>query len=98
MAMEADCMMLSATCLDAINTFGEIARGYIRAALLANSSLHMLIPFFEMLYERGSGELWYYDENAIFVESHFIRSSVRHGCVLGAFLFCLAMYHVYVRL
>ena len=43
--------MLSATCLDAMNAFGKIERDCIRAALLANPSLNMLIPLFEMLYE-----------------------------------------------
>jgi len=33
-----------------------------------------------------------------FAESHFIRSGVRQGCVLSAFLFCLAMYPVFARL
>jgi hypothetical protein len=87
--------MLSAACLDAINALVEIERDRIRAALLANPSLHMLLPLFEILYERGSGELWYYDESGNFVESHFCRTCVRHDCVLDAFLFCLAIYHFY---
>ena len=62
MAMESN-GMLSATCLDVINAFEEIERDCIRAALLANLSMHTLLPIFEMFYERGSGELWYYDEN-----------------------------------
>jgi len=57
----------------------------------------MLIPMFEMLYERGNGQLCYYDENYNFVESHYNRCGVRQGCVLGAFLFCLATRHVYAR-
>ena len=60
---------------------------------------HVLIPMFEqMLYDRESGELWYYDENGNFVESHFNCPRFRHGCVLGAFLLYLAMYPVYARL
>jgi len=66
--------------------------------MLANPYMHILIPLFEMLYERGSAELWHYDENGNFMESYFSRSGVRLGCVFGAFLFCLAMYHVYARL
>ena len=62
--------MLSITCHDAINAFEEIERNYIRAALLASPSSYLLIPLFEMLYERRSGNLWYYDENENFVESH----------------------------
>jgi hypothetical protein len=50
-----------------------------------------------MLYERGSGEL-YYDEPGNYVESRYSRCGVRQGCVLGAFLFCLAMKLVYSRL
>jgi hypothetical protein len=96
MAMESK-GRLSATCLDAINAFGEIDRDCIRVALLANPSLHMHIPLFAMLYEKGSGELWYYDENGNFVESQISRYGFRHGCVMGAFLFSLAMYLVYAR-
>ena len=48
-----------------------------------------------MFYERGSGELWHYDENGNYVESYFSRSGLRHGCILGAFLYCLAIYNVY---
>ena len=46
---------LACTCLDGINAFGEIERDCIRAALEVKSSLQMLIPMFEMLYERGNG-------------------------------------------
>ena len=89
---------MSTTCLDAINAFGEIEREYIRAFLLANPCLHMFIPLFEMLYERGSGDLWYYDEKGNFAESHFSRTNVHQVCVLEGFMFCLAMYPVYARL
>jgi hypothetical protein len=54
MAIELD-GRLTATCIDAVNVFGEIERGGIKAALLANPSLFILIPLFEILYERGSG-------------------------------------------
>jgi hypothetical protein len=89
---------LATASLDGINAFGEIERVCIRVALEANPSLHMLIPLFEMLYEWDSGELWYYYEHGNYVESHYNRCGVRQGCVLGAFLFCLAMKHVYSRL
>ncbi len=46
---------LSAACLDGVNAFGEINRSCIRAAIEANPSLYLLLPFFLMLYERGSG-------------------------------------------
>ena len=50
---------LTTFCFDGINKFGEIERDCIRASLEANPSLHMLIPMFEMLYERGNAQLWY---------------------------------------
>jgi hypothetical protein len=53
---------------------------------------------FEMLYERGNGQLWYYDENGIYVESHYSKCGVRQGCVLDAFFFCLVICPVYARL
>jgi uncharacterized membrane protein len=40
----------------------------------------------------------YYHEKGNSVESHYSRCGVRQGCVLGAFLFCLAMRPVYARL
>jgi hypothetical protein len=89
---------MSATCLVAIYAFGGIERDCIRASLEANTSLHMIIPLFEMIYERGNWELWLCDENGNFVEYYYSRSGVRRGCVLGAFLFCLTMYPVYVML
>ena len=58
MAMESN-GWLSAACLDAIKALEEIECECIHAALLANPSLYVLLPTFEMLYERGSGELWY---------------------------------------
>ena len=45
--------------------------------LRGNPSLHMLIPLFEMLYERGNGLLWYYDENGNYVDSHYSKCGVR---------------------
>ena len=54
MAMESNKSM-AAACLDGINAFGEIERECIRAVLEAYISLYMLIPMFEMIYERGNG-------------------------------------------
>ena len=68
MALESN-GKLSAACLDGVNAFGEINRGCIRAAIEANPSLHLLLPLFEMLYERGSGELFYFDENGNYIAS-----------------------------
>jgi hypothetical protein len=89
---------LSATCVDGINAFGEINRECIRAALMANPDLHLLLPLFELLYERGSGELLYYDENGNYIASYYSKNGVRQGCVLGAFQFCLAIQPFYSRL
>ena len=97
MAMEYD-DQLSAPCLDAINAFGEIERACIKATLLANPTLHTLIPLFEMLYERGSGKLCFYEENGNFIDLYCSPNEVRQGCVMGPFLSCLAMYPVYSRL
>jgi len=51
-----------------------------------------------MLYERGSGELFYYDEHGNYIANHYNKNGVRQGCVLGAFLFCFDMRPVYTRL
>ena len=90
MAMESNGSMAVA-CLDGINAFGEIEGACIRATLEANPSLHGLIPMFAMVYERGNGQLWYYDENGNYVESHYSRCGVRETCVLGAFFLCNIM-------
>jgi hypothetical protein len=86
---------LSAACLDGINAFGEINLECIRAAIMANPNLHILLPMFEMLYERDSGELFHYDENGNYIANYYSKNGVRQGCVLGAFLFCLAMQPIY---
>ncbi len=51
-----------------------------------------------MLYRRGAGELWYYDEEGNFVEGTRIKRDVGQGCVVGMILFCLTMEPVYGRL
>jgi hypothetical protein len=53
---------------------------------------------FEILYERGVGQLWYYDEFGNYIESHYSKCGVRQGCVLEAFFFYLVMRLVYARL
>jgi len=68
---------LSSVCLDSINVFGEMKKDCIRVVLLVNISLHLLFPLFTILYERGSGDMWYYDENGNYVESHYNKSSIR---------------------
>ena len=44
MALESN-GKLSAACLDGVNAFGEINRSCIRAAIEANPSLHLPLPF-----------------------------------------------------
>ena len=58
LAMESNGKLFAA-CLDGVNSFGEINRSCIRAAIRANPSLHLLLPLFEMHYERGSSEIFY---------------------------------------
>ena len=58
----------------------------------------MVLPLFEMLYERVSVKLWFYDEHGNYLEFLYNRTGVRHGCVHGVFLFCLVPYPVYARL
>jgi hypothetical protein len=97
MAMEAKPGLAGAS-LDAINAYGEIERDCIEAAIRANPFLHMLLPLFELLYKRGEGIYWYYDENGKFVFGVKNKRGVRQGCVLGMFLFCITMVPVYARL
>ena len=59
--MEAD-PDLARACLDASNAFGDLERPCIRAALEANVALHPLIPLYDVLYTRGKGEMWFYDD------------------------------------
>ena len=58
---------LARSCLDATNAFGDLERPCIRAALEAKIALHPLIPFYDVLYTKGSGQLCYYDDIGNFV-------------------------------
>ncbi len=84
--------------MDAINAYGDIERECIEAAIRANPYLHRLLPLYELLYKRGEGVLWYFDENGNFVMGTRQTRGVRQGCVLGMFLLCLTMEPVYKRL
>ncbi len=68
--MEAD---LARATLDAINAFGDLERPCIRAALEANVASHPLISMYDVLYTRGKGELWFYDELGKFLLSVVCR-------------------------
>ena len=97
MAMEVKPTLVGAS-LDAINAYGEFERECIEAAIKANPYLHRLLPLYELMYKRGEEVLWYYDENGNFVLGARNKRGVRHGCVLGMFLFCIIMEPVYARL
>ena len=77
---------LARASLDGINAYDEIERECIEAAIRANPYLHGLLPMFELMYKRGEGVLWYYDENGNFVMKARKKRGVRHDCVLGVFL------------
>ena len=61
----------------------------------ANVALHPLIPLYDVLYTRGKGELWFYDELGNFVLSVMCRKGVRQGCVLGTTIMCITGRPVY---
>ena len=66
MAMEVK-PALAAASLDAINAYGDIERECIEVAIRANPYFQRLLPLYELMYKRGEGILWYYDENGNFV-------------------------------
>ena len=84
--------------VDAVNAFNAIERSALRAALVARPELHPLLPLYGMLYTDCEGELWFYDDNGDYYETFHSKRGVRQGCVLGTFLFCLAMKPIYDRL
>jgi len=86
---------LARSCLDACNAFGDLERPCIRAALEANVALHPLIPLYDVLYTRGSGVMWFYDELGNFILAIFGRRGVRQGCVLGTTILCITIRPVY---
>jgi hypothetical protein len=86
---------LARSCLDAGNAFGDLERPYTRTALEANVALHPLIPLYDVLYTRGSGVLWFYDEQGNFILAVFCRKGVRQGCVLGTTILCVTVRPVY---
>ena len=92
--MEAEPELARAT-LDAINELGDLERLCIRAALLAKVLLHPLIPLYDVLYTRGIGELWFYDDFGNFVLAILNRRGVRQGCVLGTSILRITVRPVY---
>jgi len=67
---------LARACMDASNAFGDLERPCIRVALEANVALHPLIPLYDVLYTRGAGALWFYDELGNFILCVFCRRGV----------------------
>jgi hypothetical protein len=66
MAMHAKPHLAGAN-LDDINAYNDIERECPEAVIRDNPYLHRLLPFFEMLYKKGAGDLWYYDDAGNFV-------------------------------
>ena len=58
-------------------------------------ALHPLILLYDVLYTRGKGELWLYDEMENFVLIVMCRKGVRQGCVLGTTIMCITVRLVY---
>jgi hypothetical protein len=58
---------LARSCLDASNAFGDLERPCIRVALEANVALSPLIPLYDVICTRESGEFWYYDDVGTFI-------------------------------
>ncbi len=86
---------LARSCLDASNAFGDLERPCIRASLEANVGLHPANPFYDVLYTRGSGEMWYYDEMGNFIMCVLCRLGVRQGCALGTTILYVTIRPVY---
>ena len=70
---------LARNSLEASNAFGDLERPCIRAALEANVAFHPLIPLYDVLYTRGSDELWYYDDVGTFIICVLCRKGVRRA-------------------
>jgi hypothetical protein len=92
--MEAEPGLAQAT-LHASNAFGDLERPCIRPALEENVAFHPLIPLYDVLYSRGKGGLWFYDELGNFVLNILCRKGVRQGCVLGTTILCMTARPVY---
>ena len=86
---------MTRSCLDTSIAFGDLERPCIRASLEANVTLHLVIPLYDVLYTRGSGELWYYDDLGNFIVSVLCKRGIRQGCVLGTAILCVTIHPVY---
>jgi hypothetical protein len=63
--------------LDNINAYGDIEPDCNEAAIRANPYLRRLLPLLEMLYKKGTCELWYYDYEGNFILGTRNERSVR---------------------
>jgi len=70
----------------------------MRAALVADTRLYCLLPLFDMMHTDMDGEMWYFDEEGVLRHMLFSRRGIRQGCVLGIFIFCIAMAPIYLSL
>ena len=76
---DSDFRSLFATRSDQLNAYGEVKCKCNEAPIKANPFLHHLPPLFEMLNKRGTGEMWYHDEDRNFVISKQSMRGVHHG-------------------
>ena len=63
--------------MDAISGFNELERLAMRAALVADTRLHCLLPLFDMVYTDRDGELWYFEEEGVLRHMLFSRRGIR---------------------
>jgi hypothetical protein len=68
--MEADPAFAQAI-MDAIDGFNELERHAMRAAIVADTRLHCILPLYDMLYTERDGELWYFDEKCNLTHTHY---------------------------
>ena len=93
--MEVD-LGFAHACMDVFNGINELERESMRAAIVANKRVHRVPPLNDMVYTNRVGELWYFDVDGNLSHTLGFLKGVKHGCVLGVFIFCVAMAPVYV--
>jgi hypothetical protein len=95
--MEADPSFAPAI-MDAINGLNEMERHAMRAAIVADTRMHGILPLYDMMYTDIVGELWCFDEDGNLIYSLESRRGVRQGCVVGLFIVCATMAPTYATL
>jgi hypothetical protein len=86
---------LAKSCMDASKSFGDLEHPHIRAAMEANAALYPLIPLYDVLYTRGSGQLWYYGDMGNFIILVLCKRGVRQGGVMGTTILDIKVRLVY---